>query len=190
MGKVKIGIIVVILIAMVGGYYFYLSNIRDTGEETVVTEVQNVLLKNLDTDYPPTPREVLRYYSDITKCLYSEKYTEEQFEQMADKMLALYDTELVENNPREQYIKDLKSDVDDFLQNGYTISTYTTSRSTEVEEYTSEGRKYAKLYCTYTIKSGAEYKSTQEVFVMRRDAETSRWKIFGFDVVNPEQSAQ
>ena len=101
MGKVKVGIIIVILIAMVGGYYFYLSNFRDTDEETVVTEVQDVLLKNLDTDYPPTPRELLKYYSDITKCLYNEKYTEEQLEQMADKMLALYDAELAENNPRD-----------------------------------------------------------------------------------------
>lgn len=47
MGKIKVGIIIVILIAMVGGYYFYLSNFRDTDEETVVTEVQDVLLKNL-----------------------------------------------------------------------------------------------------------------------------------------------
>ena len=137
MGKVKVGIIIVILIAMVGGYYFYLSNFRDTDEETVVTEVQDVLLKNLDTDYPPTPRELLKYYSDITKCLYNEKYTEEQLEQMADKMLALYDAELAENNPRDEYIKNLKKDVEDFLNSGYTISTYTTSRSTEVEEYTS-----------------------------------------------------
>lgn len=190
MGKVKVGIIVVILIAMVGGYYFYLSNYRNTEEETAVTAVQEVLLKNLDTDYPPTPREVLKYYSDITKCLYNEKYTQDQLEQMADKMLALYDAELAENNPREQYLKDLKSDIDDFLKNGYTITTYTTSRSTDVEEYTSDGRKYAKLYCTYTIKNGANYTSTQEVFVLRRDTETSRWKILGFDVVNPEQSGQ
>ena len=114
MGKVKVGIIIVILIAMVGGYYFYLSNFRDTDEETVVTEVQDVLLKNLDTDYPPTPRELLKYYSDITKCLYNEKYTEEQLEQMGDKMLALYDAELAENNPRDEYIKNLKKDVEDF----------------------------------------------------------------------------
>lgn len=187
MGKVKVGIIIVILIALVGGYYFYLSNYRNAEEETVVTAVQDVLLKNLETDYPPTPREVLKYYSDITKCLYNENYTEAQLEQMADKMLELYDAELAENNPREQYIKDLKNDVNDFAKSGYTITTYTTSRSTDVEEYTSEGRKYAKLYCTYTIKSGADYKATQEVFIMRRDTETSRWKILGFDVVNPEQ---
>ena len=98
MGKAKKAIIVVILVALVGGYYFYLSNYNGKEEETVVTAVQDVLLKNLDDDYPPTPREVLKYYSDITKCLYNEEYTESQLEQMADKLLALFDTELAENN--------------------------------------------------------------------------------------------
>ena len=108
MGKVKVAIIVVILVALVGGYYFYLSNYMKNDDETIVTEVQDVLLRNLEDDYPPTPREVLKYYSDITKCLYNENYTEEQLEQMADKLLALYDEELAANNPREQYIQDLE----------------------------------------------------------------------------------
>lgn len=188
MGKVKAGIIVVVLVALVGGYYFYLSNIRDTGEETIVTAVQDVLLKNLETDYPPTPREVVRYYSDITKCLYNENYTQEQFEKMADKLLALYDSELAEINPRDQYLKDLKKDVDAYRDKGYVITTYTTTRSTDVEEFTEDGRKCARLYCTFTIKTGADYKATQHVFIMRKDTESGRWKILGFDVVNPEET--
>ncbi len=75
MGKVKSAIIIVILVALVGGYYFYLSNYMKNDDETIVTAVQEVLLKNLEDDYPPTPREVLKYYSDITKCLYNEDYT-------------------------------------------------------------------------------------------------------------------
>lgn len=186
MGKAKKAIIVVVLVALVGGYYFYLLNFKNTEEETIVTAVQDVLLKNLDDDYPPTPREVLKYYSDITKCLYNEDYTEQQLEQMADKLLALYDEELVEKNPREQYIMDLKDDVNEFLSNGYSIVNYTTSRSTEVEEFTAEGRKCARLYCTYSVKSGPDYKSSKQVFILRRETETGRWKILGFDLVNPE----
>ena len=108
MGKAKKVIIVIIMVALVGGYYFYLSNYGNKEAETVVTAVQDVLLKDLENDYPPTPREVLKYYSDITKCLYNENYTAEQLEQMADKLLALFDEELAANNPRDQYIMDLK----------------------------------------------------------------------------------
>lgn len=184
MGKAKSAIIIVVLVALIGGYYFYLSNHQKTEEETVVTAVQDVLLKNLDTNYPPTPKEVVKYYSDITKCLYNENYTNEQFEQMADKLLALYDDELAENNPRDQYLKDLKNDVDEFLKKGYSIVSYSTSTSTDVEEYTYEGRKCANLYCIYSIKSGAEYKSSKQIFVLRKDTETGHWKILGFEIVN------
>lgn len=114
MGKVKTAVIIVILVALVGGYYFYLTNVGKNEEQTVVTAVQDVLLRNLENDYPPTPREVMKYYSDITKCLYNETYTEEQLEQMADKLLALYDDELAENNPRDQYLVSLKNEVQEF----------------------------------------------------------------------------
>ena len=179
MGKVKTAVIIVILVALVGGYYFYLTNVGKDEEQTVVTAVQDVLLRNLENDYPPTPREVMKYYSDITKCLYNETYTEEQLEQMADKLLALYDEELAANNPRDQYLMSLKND--------YTIENYTTSKSTDVEEYTHEGRKCAKIYCTYTVKSGAEYKTSKQVFILRKETETGHWKIFGFELDNPEQ---
>lgn len=187
MGKVKTAVIIVILVALVGGYYFYLTNVGKNEEQTVVTAVQDVLLRNLENDYPPTPREVMKYYSDITKCLYNETYTEEQLEQMADKLLALYDDELAGNNPRDQYLVSLKNEVQEFAKKGYTIENYTTSKSTDVEEYTHEGRKCAKLYCTYTVKSGAEYKTSRQVFILRRETETGHWKILGFELDLPEE---
>lgn len=187
MGKAKNMIIVVILVALVGGYYFYLSNYRPSNEDvTIVTAVQDVLLKNLENDYPPTPREVLKYYSDITKCLYNENYSEQQLEQMADKLLALFDEELAANNPRDQYLISLKNEVAEFAQNGYTIASYTTSKSTDVEEFTEGGRRCAKLYCTYSVKSGVDIKSSKQVFILRKETGTGRWKILGFELVNPE----
>ena len=150
----------------------------------MVSAVQNVLLRNLDNDYPATPKELVKYYGDITKCLYNENYSEEQLAQMADKMIALYDDELAENNPRDQYIVDLKAAVKDFSDKNYTIISYTTSSSTDVEEYTHEGRKCASLYCTYSIKTGADYVSSKQVFVLRKESGTGHWKILGFDIIN------
>ena len=83
------------------------------------TAVHDVILRNLETNYPPTPKEVVKYYSEITKCLHNENYTDEQFEQMADKLLALYDEELAENNPKDQYLKDLKNDIKEFRDSGF-----------------------------------------------------------------------
>lgn len=64
--------------------------------------------------------------------------------------------------------------------------SYTVSKSTDVEEFTEDGRKCARMYCTYSVKSGANYVSSKQVFILRRETETGRWKILGFDLVDPE----
>ena len=183
MGKLKTAIIIVVLAALVGGYYFYLSNKEDVKEETTVSAVQDVILRDLDNNYPPTPKEVVKYYSELSKCLYNEKYTTDEFEKMADKMLALYDDELLEENPRDQYLKDLESAITDFNKQGYSITTFTPSQSTDVQESVVKGRRCAKLYCTYTIKSGSSYSTSLEVFELRKDQE-GHWKILGFQLVD------
>ncbi len=184
MGKIRGIIIVVVLAVFVGGYFFYLSNKEKAeSEETSITAVQNVLLRNLDNNYPSTPKELLRYYCDITLCLYNESYTDDELEQMADKLLAIYDEELAENNPREQYIEDLKQDVRDFKDSKYSIVSYTTSSSMDVEEFTQDGRSCARLYCTYSIKSGSDYVSSRMVFILRKEIGTGHWKILGFETV-------
>jgi len=181
--KLKPIILILVLALIVGGYYFYLSNKVESNEsDEIVTAVQNVILRDLDKNYPPTPKEVVKYYSEISKCLYNEKYTDEQLEQMADKLLAIYDNELQANNPRDEYIENLKKDIADFKENSYTISTYTPSASTDVEEYVVAGRECAELYCTYTIRTGAEYSNNLQRFILRKDVETKHWKILGFDV--------
>ena len=41
-------------------------------KENVSTEVQNILSKDLEGNYPATVREVVRLYSRISKCYYNE----------------------------------------------------------------------------------------------------------------------
>jgi DNA-binding ferritin-like protein (Dps family) len=183
---VKGTILIIVLIAFIVSYYFYLSNREKTAEENTVSAVQDVILRNLDNNYPPTPREVVKYYSDITKCLYNESYSDEELEQMADKLLELYDEELAENNPRDQYITSLKSDIADFTDNSYSIVNYSVSTSTDVEEFTKDGRQCAMLYCTYSVKNGSQYSSSKMEFILRKETSSGHWKILGFELVNPE----
>lgn len=175
-------IIGIILICLVLGYYYYLSNRKaeDRQEEDVeITEVQEVLLRNLDTNYPPTPREVVNYYAQIAKCLYNETYTEEEFQEMALKIQMLYDEELVANKTQEQYLNDLKWDIAQFKEKEIVISSYTPSSSTDVEEYKKDGFSWAKLYCTFNLRQGTQLFSTQEILLLRKD-EQGHWKIYGW----------
>ncbi|NLL80059.1 MAG: hypothetical protein GX234_09810 [Clostridiales bacterium] len=182
-------IIFIVLACMLLCYYFYLSNRLNpskTGEEAEkLTAVQEVLLRNMETDYPPTPKEVIKYYSELTQTFYNEKLTDEQIEQLGARARELYDEELNEYNTDEKYIPNLREDIEDFNQHSIKISSYTLPASTEVEYYTEEGRECARIYCTYHIRQGKDMTYSREIFVLRR-AENGRWKILGWDLVKED----
>ena len=99
---IKILIIGIILAALVFGYYFYLTNRRnkEVSENKVeLTAVQNVLLRNLDKNYPPTPKEVMKVYGEIAMCIHGQSYTDEEFEQLASQIQKIYDEELIAEPP-------------------------------------------------------------------------------------------
>jgi hypothetical protein len=179
------GILIFLFAAMAFmGFFFRLNNKKSpsTEEEEVkkATPVQIALERNLTTNYPNTPKEVVKYFSEITQCYYNETFDDdEQLEALARQMLKLYDDELVSYKSYEDYMFDLKSDINFYNENGYKISSYAPSQSTDVVFFTEDGFEWARLWCAYTIKSGKYYKTINEVFVLRKD-DKSHWRIYGW----------
>lgn len=179
------GILILLFAAMAfAGIFFRLNNKQQGGseEEEVVaaTPIEIALERNLNTNYPGTPKEVVKYFSEITQCYYNETFDDdEQLEALARQMLKLYDDELVSYKSYEDYMFDLKSDINFYNENGYKISSYAPSQSTDVVFFTEDGFEWARLWCAYTIKSGKYYKTINEVFVLRKD-DKSHWRIYGW----------
>ncbi len=190
-GIVKIVIIVVVLAAIVMTFFFYQGHksSQQVQTEAVATVVQSLLMRDLKYNYPPTPKEVVKYYAEITECFYNEKYSDEELLQLAAKIQELYDVELVANKTQEQYIEDLKADITKMKQDGYTIASYEVSASTDVEYFTQDGYSCARLYCTFSLrKEGKTGRATTlERFLLRQD-EDKHWKIMGWELVEDSKS--
>lgn len=178
-------IIMLIMLALVLGYYAYLSNrsTKEKEEEVVISAVQEVLLRDMERNYPPTPKEVIKYYSELTQCFYNQELTEEDLKALGNRAKEMYDEDLAVNQPEESYFSNLQFDIDSFHERQLTIVSFSTSSSTDVEEFTQDGRKWARLYCIYNLRQGSEMLSTQEVFLLRKDEE-GHWKIYGWDLAN------
>lgn len=176
-----------LLICLVVGYYYYLSNRNvpqpeeSVSESEVLTEVQKVLLRDLETNYPPTPREVVKYFSELTQCFYNEELSEEDIYNLGIKARALYDAELVANQTEEDYIASLKYDIEEFKSKQRTISSYTPSSSLDVETFELDGYEWARLYCIYGVKQGELLYNSNTVFLLRKD-ENSHYKIYGWQL--------
>lgn len=182
-------LILIVLVFAIVGYYYYLANRtpKETEQEnsqgTKVTAVQNVLLRNLERDYPPTPKEVVKYFAEITKCFYSEKYSDDEFTQLAEKIQQIYDDELVAAKEQESYLQDLKDDIEKIKADKYVITAYKTSASTDVELFEDDGFEWARLYCTFYMVQGTRKTNTQEKFLLRKD-EAGHWKIYGWELAD------
>ena len=79
----KITVFFIFLLVLVVGYYAYLSGTHRTEQqEAVMSEIDTALSRNLENNYPSTPKEVVKYYNDLMKCFYNEDCTEEELQEL------------------------------------------------------------------------------------------------------------
>ena len=106
-------VLMLVLTAVVGCYAFLSGRAKEKEKEAELTAVQLVLSKDLDRDYPATPKAVIRYYTEIEKCFYNETCTDEELEQLGMKARQLYDEELLANNEVGTYLTRLKTEIEE-----------------------------------------------------------------------------
>ena len=180
---VKVAAAVAVIVLIVGGYCFFVNRSGHSGEESMqLTEVQKVIARNLETEYPATPREVVKLYNRVISCFYNESCSDEELYALGDQARGLLDEELLANNPREEYFTALKAEIEDYHKNKRRITKSTVCDSNEVEYRTVEGDECAYVSVSYFIDEDKEFMNTYEMFVLRKDAE-GNWKILGFDQV-------
>ncbi len=191
---IKTVIIMLVIVGVLIGLYGFISA-RDSSEsqgaameteaQKELTAVQKLISEAPYKDYPATPVQVVKYYNEITACFYNETYSDEQLMSLARLSRSLFDEELKATQGDVDYLIALKADIQTFKKGNITIFQSTVSPSTDVEYFTHDGHECAKLYCTYTLKSGSVFQGTREVYILRKDAE-DHWRIFGFDIVTDE----
>ncbi len=179
--KAGLTVMAVMCIAIiVGGYYYYTVQKREAaGNMGNLTEVQKVITKNLDMDYPKTPREVIRMYNRILACFYNQTCTDEEIEGLGDQARILFDKELLDNNPREDYLRALKADIEEYHDKSRVISSMDVCSASEVKEQTVDGAECAYVEATYYIIEGKAPSQSHQTYVLRKDEE-GKWKILVF----------
>ncbi len=170
--------------------YYHMSNRMTSSEGTEVpTAVQEVLLKNLDKEYPATPREVMKYFMEIQKCLYNDDYTDTEFQQLARRELELFDDEFRNLQQEKTYMAELSTEITQFKEDNKRMYDTWVSASTDVDYYTMYGRDCANLEGIYYIRSGVNLGHTGNTFVLRKDDE-GHWRILGWKVEENDEPAQ
>ena len=175
----------VFLAALIVGIYMSITRGKNTTSAEVdvkVSDAEKLISRNLDSDYPATVREVMVYYSKITKCLYSDELSDGQVIELVDKIRALYSDELLEKNDRTEMIGLVRGEIKDYKNRKMAIQSYNVAESGEITYYRNETPQRAIINIYFTIKQdGAEntFVRAYEEFVLNQDSD-GKWKILGW----------
>ena len=181
MKKVRIVIIAVVLVGLVCGGFYYMSSKKDVSVEnkTELTTLDKLILKDLESNYPSTPRAVVKLYNQIITCYYSAEFKDDEFEKLVDQALLLFDDELKAKNPKDEYMKTLSNEIEEYNTKDKTISQTAVCSSNDVLYRNDNGDEIAYVNASYFIKEGKEHVKTYEQYVLRKD-EKGNWKILGY----------
>ncbi|MCH5341777.1 MAG: hypothetical protein J1E01_09935 [Acetatifactor sp.] len=175
-------IVLLVVITGVVGVFAFLSDKDQQEREAAMTQVEKVLNRDLSSNYPGTPREVIRYYVELEKCFYADDTTDEDLEALGMRARELYDKELLEINGLPDYLINLKADVERFKGQGRKIVNVAVASSINVDTFQEDGYEFARLTCSYNIIDEGVTKQMGKVYLLRRD-ENRLWKIYGWDYV-------
>lgn len=190
MNKAKYIIIAIACISLICAGFFVFSQDQNNSEKPL-TEIEKVIVKDLNNNYPKTPREVVKFYNRIAKCYYgSETPTEEQLDKLVDQMLSILDEEVVLINPREDYYRWVVSDISLYKQQKKQLISTDVCDSNDVKYVTDKKSetqvdKIAYVTASYFLNTDGEFGYTYHQFVLRQD-EAGNWKILKFDQIKGE----
>lgn len=182
---VSISIAVIIMAALVVGYYFFLSKNGPTQKkpEAKVTEYSKIVTKDLDKDYPKTPRKVVMTYNQIISEYYRTSHKDAEIEKMADQARKLFDADLLKQNPTSSYYANVKADIQDYAKRKAKILQTKVVGSGNVEYSTYQGYEVAFVESYYFCKEGSDIVRTYQKFCLRKD-KTGKWKILTWELVD------
>ena len=181
----KAGIVIAALLCVAllcGGFYFAKKNVDSKAERNEeLTKVQKIITRDLESNYPATPREVVKFYNRIITGYYSGEYSDEELDQLIDQALLLFDAQLAENNPKEDYKQAILAEVSNYKKRSRTIRQSSVCDRSEVRFLTddSNGDQLAYVSASYFIKEDGQYEKTYQMYVLRKD-ENGEWKILTF----------
>ena len=178
MKKTRIVILAIVIVAAICTAFYIVNNNskKESAKEAELTEIQKITTRNMEKDYPATPREVIKFYNRIIKCYYGRQYSDDELEQLADQALSMFDDDLLKKNEKESYIESVKSDAAQYEEDNKSISQTDVCDSNDVKYMTDNGDDIAYVTASYFIKNGSSYTKTYQKYVLRKDGDGD-WKI-------------
>lgn len=180
----KIIILALTAVLVVGLYYFCSRREKDNNDKISANDPYSIIVsKDLELNYPSTPKAVVTFYSDILQQIYLEDYNDEQVEALAKQARGLFDEELLTLNPYDAYMANLLVEREVYSKAGRYISGYEVENGYNIEYLSYQGADYAKVNTKYYVREGSNLIYTYHEYTLRED-EDGRWRILFWELAD------
>lgn len=185
----KTVVIIAALIACGLGYFYYLANRTDKTDATDKAvedeELAALISRNIEENYPQSPKEVVKLYARITKKYYENPLTDEQIEKLGKQARILFDDELKGTQTDAEFLNALKADIKSFNSSKTYVSDYAIESSSQVKYQTLNDRQYASINLVYYVRQNGKLNYSYTRYVMRKDDE-GKWRILFWELTSAE----
>lgn len=177
--------VVVVLAALIVGMYIYVDH--NGGREKKVTKslAAQMLERNLELNYPPTPYSVAELYCGIVECIYKSDTTKEEISELVKMELQLFDDEFAAINPFEKFLKATEKELATAKEKKLVFTGYVIDKASNIEKWELKGVHYASVPVQFVCRSSEGSGNCYRKLILRRGAD-DKYRILGWKTEEEE----
>lgn len=180
--------VILVLACAIVALYLYIDRSGKEAEEPVNSVAEQILAKDMEKNYPPTPYALTEFYCGIVECIYSADTTEEQLERLVKLQRSLYDEEFAALNPYEELLATTKDELETAKEKKLVFTGYVLDKASNVTKWKKDGKEYASLMFQLMSKSDTGSGGSYRNMIMRKDS-NGKYKILGWETADGENIA-
>lgn len=150
-----------------------------TEEKTSVSEIDNIIMKNLEEEYPASVRELVKYYYKVLQCMFNGQASDKQIIKLIDKERALFDKELLKKNEYSEFVKGRNAEIRQYKKSGVKLLKFVIQDSEETKYWQNNNSEMASIKAHIYMTGKKSYKDVYQEYVFRKDSE-GKWKILSW----------
>ncbi len=177
--------VVLVLACAIVALYMYIDRSGKTAKEPVNTMAEQILAKNLETNYPPTPYSVAELYCGIVQCIYSADTTDAQVEELVRMERALFDEEFAAINPYDSLLEATKEELATAKEKKLVFTGYVLDKASNVTKWKKDGESYASIMFQLMSRSESGSGGSYRNLILRKDSD-GNYKILGWETAEAE----
>lgn len=148
-------------------------------EKTAVSEIDNIIMKNLDEEYPASVREVIKYYYKVLQCMFNGEATDKQVVKLIDKERALFDKELLKKNEYSEFVKGRNAEIKQYKRKKIKLLKFVIQKSDETKYWQHDKAEMASIKAHIYMTGKKSYTDVYQEYVLRKD-DKGKWKILSW----------